>query len=142
MAHFADILAPVNLKFMMHPVVAADVQLPGVWAVFEHADVGTEITEYMAPMEKCWISTISQLVAAFEVYHSLPQLPVLHLARIKYHPTVRTWKSELSIFRLRGIWDRIGPALSDGRGRVDCPWTNVGLCIVDVGDGSRGETLF
>lgn len=40
----------MNLELVVYPLVAADVQLVGILAVFECADVWTEITEYMAPM--------------------------------------------------------------------------------------------
>lgn len=70
MAFFADILAPVNLKFVIHPVVAADVQLAGIWAVFECADVGTEIAEYMTPMNS-FCQRNSDLVA-LRTGNSLP----------------------------------------------------------------------
>jgi hypothetical protein len=49
LAYFADIIATVNLKLVINPVVAADVQLPTVLAVFECADIGTEIAKYMTP---------------------------------------------------------------------------------------------
>lgn len=61
MALFASILAPVNLKFVVGPITAADIQLPGILAFFERANVGTEIAEYMMPMN-CPFSMIGVMM--------------------------------------------------------------------------------
>ena len=47
MTYLADISTPMQLKLMVHPVVATDVHLGGIRAVLESADIGTEIVKHV-----------------------------------------------------------------------------------------------
>src|SRR5690606_31152137 len=75
------------------------------------------------------------------VFDLLPCLPIFHLARFKGHSAVRAGKGGVFVRRARRMRNGIGPPLADDCWLVGCLWASVGICLVNVGDGSRGKAL-